>query len=110
MYFPHQNKKLNQLFSIKPYQGAVPATARFLFFGLDANYAPAVGDKPYFPEVVSYLEDGVRYWKERGYHHPFRNPDYRGDGALYHRRFAEIGFTVLMPRADGTLRGERSKR
>lgn len=37
--------------------------------------------------------DGVRYWKERGVHHPFRLPEYRGDGALYHRRFAEIGFT-----------------
>jgi hypothetical protein len=62
-------------------------------FGLDANYDPEIGDKHYFSEIVAYLENGVRYWKERGFHHPFRHPDYRGDGALYHRRFAEIGFT-----------------
>ena len=35
----------------------------------------------------------MRYWMDRGYHHPFRHPEYQGDGALYHRRFAEIGFT-----------------
>ncbi len=93
MFFPHSNDKLQELFSRKPFQGADPATAQFLFFGLDANYDPAIGDKHYFSEVVSYLEDGVRYWKDRGFHHPFRHPEYRGDGALYHRRFAEIGFT-----------------
>jgi hypothetical protein len=93
MYFPHKNSKLHELFSHKPYQGADPTTAQFLFFGLDANYAPDIEDKPYFSEIVSYLEDGVRYWRQRGYHHPFRHPEYRGDGALYHKRFAEIGFT-----------------
>ena len=93
MYFPHQNKKLHELFSLKPYQGADPATAQFLFFGLDANYNPDIGSKPYFSEIVSYLEDGVGYWRQRGYHHPFRHHEYGGDGALYHRRFAEIGFT-----------------
>lgn len=93
MYLSHPNDKLHQLFSLKPYQGADPAAATFLFFGLDANYDPEIGDKACFSEVVSYLEDGVRYWKERGFHHPFRHPEYKGDGALYHRRFAEIGFT-----------------
>jgi hypothetical protein len=94
MYFPHPNGKLHELFSQKPYQGADPATARFLFFGLDANYDPDIEDKHYFSEIVEYLEDGVGYWRERGYHHPFRHPEYRGDGALYHRRFAAIGFKV----------------
>ncbi len=94
MFFPHPNNKLHELFSFKPYQGADPNTARFLFFGLDANYDPNIAIKHYFSEIVSYLEDGVRYWKERGYHHPFRHREYRGDGALYHRRFAEIGFTA----------------
>ena len=88
-----RNDKLIELFLHKPYQGADPATAQFLLFGLDANYAPDVGEQPCFPEIVAYLEDGVRYWKERGHHHPFLHPEYRGDGALYHRRFAEIGFT-----------------
>ena len=92
MYIPHENSRLQELFSLKTYQGADPDSAQFLFFGLDANYDPDIGDKRRFLEVVSYLEDGVRYWIERG-HHPFRHPDYRGDGALYHRRFAEIGFT-----------------
>ena len=93
MYFPHRNNKLHELFSHKPYQGADPATAQFLFFGLDANYEPDIGDQHCFSEIISYLEDGVRYWKERGVHHPFLLPEYRGDGVLYHRRFAEIGFT-----------------
>jgi hypothetical protein len=64
-----------------------------MFLGLDANYDPNIEEMHCFPEIVSYLADGVRYWKQKGYHHPFRHPDYRGDGALYHRRFAEIGFT-----------------
>jgi hypothetical protein len=93
MYFLHRNNKLHELFSLKPYQRGAPATAQFLFFGLGANYAPEVGDKPIFSEIVAYLEDGVRYWRERGYQHPFRHPEYRGDDARYHRRFAEIGFT-----------------
>jgi hypothetical protein len=93
MYFPHRNNKLRELFTRKPYQGADPATSQFLFFGLDANYDPDIADKRYFPEIISYLEDGVAYWKQKGFHHPFRHPDYHGDGALYHNRFAEIGFT-----------------
>jgi hypothetical protein len=93
MYIPHTNPRLQELFSLKTYQGADPATAQFLFFGLDANYEPDIGDKRFFSEIVSYLEDGVRYWKKREIHHPFRHPGYQGDGALYHKRFAEIGFT-----------------
>lgn len=93
MFFLHRNNKLQKLFLHKTYQGADPATAQFLFFGLDANYDPNIGGMRCFSEIVSYLEDGVGYWKQKGYHHPFRNPDYCGDGALYHKRFAEIGFT-----------------
>jgi len=93
MYFPHKDSKLHELFSLKAYQGADPATAQFLFFGLDANYDPNIGDMRCYSEIVSYLEDGVRYWKQKRFHHPFRHPDYKGDGALYHDRFAEIGFT-----------------
>ncbi len=80
MYYPHQNNKLNELFSHRPYQGADPVTAQFLFFGLDANYDPNIEEKRCFPEIVSYLADGVRYWKQKGYHHPFRHPDYREMG------------------------------
>ena len=63
---------LQKFFSLKHYQGADPATAQFLFFGLDANYDPNIDDMHFFSEIVSYLEDGVRYWKDRGYHHPFQ--------------------------------------
>jgi hypothetical protein len=93
MYILHQNIKLQELFSRKPYQGADPATAQFIFFRLEADFDPDIAKKPYFSEIVAYLEDGVEYWKQRGYHHPFCRPGYRGDGALYHKRFAEIGFT-----------------
>jgi hypothetical protein len=93
MYFPHADPRLQELFAVKPYQGADPASARFLFFGLDANYAPNLATQPVYPEVVSYLEDGVGYWKRTGFHHPFRSPGYRGDGKRYHDAFAEIGFS-----------------
>ncbi len=93
MYIPHTSVKLRELFSLKTYQGTDPDTAKFLFVGLDANYEPNIENNHFFSEIVSYLEDGVKFWKERGYHHPFRHPDYWGDGKLYHRRFAEIGFT-----------------
>ena len=92
MYFPHADARLQELFAAKPYQGADPVSARFLFFGLDANYAPNLASQPVYSEVVSYLEDGVAYWRRTGFHHPFRDPGYRGDGKLYHRRFAEVGF------------------
>ena len=57
MYSPHKNRKLYELFSRKPYLGANPATVRFLFFGLDANYDPNIGNMRCFSEIVSYLED-----------------------------------------------------
>ncbi|HYC47803.1 MAG TPA: hypothetical protein VED01_20215 [Burkholderiales bacterium] len=92
MYYPHPDPRLQQLFKAKPFQGAEPGSAQFLFFGLDANFDPAIGTKPYFGEIESYLENGPRYWRERGFHHPFLHPEYRGHGASYHRRFAGIGF------------------
>jgi len=51
MYLPHPNKKLQELFSYKPYQGADPANARFLFFGLDANYDLDLENKNYFQKL-----------------------------------------------------------
>jgi hypothetical protein len=93
MYHLHPSNKLNKLFRAKPYQGVNPETSRFLFFGLDANYEERLEDKWYFSEVAKYLVDGVAFWQSRGVHHPFMLPSYKGDGTLYHRRFAEIGFT-----------------
>jgi hypothetical protein len=92
MYKLHPSEKLSSIFENKPYQGANPAEAKFLFFDLGANYEESLAEKWYFSEVVEYLSDGVSYWQLKGVHHPFMLPDYKGDGKLYHRRFAQIGF------------------
>lgn len=92
MYHIHPSIRLHELFKLKPYQGADPQTARFLFFGLDANYEEKLENKWYFTEVENYLIDGVAFWKSNGVHHPFMLPSYKGDGTLYHKQFAKIGF------------------
>ena len=94
MYHPHPSDLLNKIFSAKPFQGADPETATFLFVGLDANYAPSIETTPIFSSIVDYLDDGVAFWCKYGVHHPFLLPGYRGDGRLYHKTFASIGFTV----------------
>ena len=92
-YNAHNDPMLKQLFAAKPYQGADPTTAKFLFFGLDANFDQNIAAKPgTFSEVKSYLQDGVAYWQNRGRHHPFIDPNYKGSGKRYHERFAKIGF------------------
>jgi hypothetical protein len=93
MFQVHPSQRLNALFRHRPYQGAEPSAAKFLFVGLDANYAPAVEDSPSFTSVVEYHQDGVAFWRRHGVHHPFLLPEYRGDGRRYHRTFAKIGFT-----------------
>jgi hypothetical protein len=92
MFQPHPSRRLNELFARKPYQGAEPSTARFLFVGLDANYSPDLEDSPVFESVLEYHEDGIAFWRRTGVHHPFLLPQYRGDGRRYHRTFARIGF------------------
>jgi len=77
----------------KPWQGADPFKARFLFVGLDANYAPDVEQQ--IPEIIDYLTDEPGFWRRTGYHHPFRLPKYEGCGNKYHARFAEIGFSTI---------------
>jgi hypothetical protein len=90
-YTLHPSERLVTLFKKKPWQGSDPAKAHFLFIGLDANYAPDVEKK--LPEVFSYIDSGVEFWKANGVHHPFRTPHYHGSGRKYHDKFAEIGFT-----------------
>jgi hypothetical protein len=93
MYCKHRNDELVELYSHTKYQGADPEKARFLFFGLDANFNACIDEWKHFPEIRSYLENGVHYWTDRGFHHPFLHPEYRGDGAKYHKQFSKIGFT-----------------
>lgn len=92
MFFLHPSHVLQTLFKERPFQGANPSTASFLFLGLDANFAPDIETVPHFPDVCEYLKDGVRFWQARSVHHPFLLPGYHRDGALYHKRFAKIGF------------------
>lgn len=94
MYNSHPSRVLHELFQRKPYQGADPATAAFIFVGLDANFDEDIEQQSVFPDIVSYLEDGVAFWQERGVHHPFLLPTYSGSGRRYHQQFSKIGFTA----------------
>lgn len=92
-YELHPSERLKAHFREKPWQGADPFEALFLFVGLDANYDPSV--EKTLPEIFSYLDDGVAFWRQHGegVHHPFRLPHYSGSGKRYHDKFAEIGLT-----------------
>lgn len=92
MYELHPSRILTELFIKKPYQGVHPESARFLFIGLDANYAPQIESSPIFPDLLRYHEDAPEFWRSTGVHHPFLLPQYQGDGRRYHRTFAKIGF------------------
>lgn len=93
MYIVHPSNALVDLFARSPYQGVAPGRATFLFVGLDANYDAQIAAKPIFEKILKYHADGVAFWREHNVHHPFLLPDYSGDGRLYHRSFAKIGFT-----------------
>lgn len=93
MYRKHPSGELGELFALKPYQGAAPREAHFLFVGLDANYDEAIGSAPIFSKVIEYHSDGVAFWRKYGVHHPFLLPGYLGNGRRYHRTFARAGFT-----------------
>ena len=92
MFLPHPSARLNDLFGRKPHQVSHPAEAKFLFVGLDANYAPDIESSPIFASLLKYHEDGVSFWQRCGVHHTFLLPRYRGDGRRYHQAFARIGF------------------
>jgi hypothetical protein len=93
VYVPHPSPELNDLFARKPYQGAAPHQADFLFVGLDANYAKGIAAASTFSKILEYHADGVAFWRKFGVHHPFLLPGYSGDGRRYHQSFARIGFT-----------------
>jgi hypothetical protein len=89
----HPSLELRERFVHRPFQGAQPHAATFLFVGLDANYSPSVEDSPCFRSILEYHADGVAFWQRHGVHHPFLLPNYRGDGRRYHLNFSRIGFT-----------------
>ncbi len=88
----HPSRVLNEAFKRKPYQGAAPEKAEFVFIGLDANYSADIEASEVFAEVLEYHADGPVFWRKYGVHHPFLLPKYRGDGRRYHQTFAKIGF------------------
>lgn len=92
MYQLHPSEVLRALFSDRPFQGAPPSEATFLFIGLDANYAADIERSASFQQVLEYHHDGVAFWTRHGVHHPFLLLDYRGDGRRYHLNFSRIGF------------------
>lgn len=93
MYQSHPSPELNRLFIERPFQGADPEKAKYVFVGLDANYASDLENSSSYHEVLEYHLDGVAFWQKYGVHHPFLLSSYRGDGRRYHINFARIGFT-----------------
>jgi hypothetical protein len=93
MYQAHPSRELASHFARRPFQGAEPSVATFLFVGLDANYDASIERSPLFQSVLEYHQDGVAFWRRHGVHHPFLLSQYTGDGRRYHRNFARIGFT-----------------
>jgi hypothetical protein len=93
MYQAHPNHELTRLFRDRPFQGAVPENAKFIFVGLDANYAGNLENTSSFQDVLDYHLDGVAFWQKHLVHHPFLLPSYRGDGRRYHINFSRIGFS-----------------
>lgn len=93
MYRQHSSAELNRLFQARPFQGADPENAEFVFVGLDANYDEDLDGTSAFASILEYHRDGAAFWRRHGVHHPFLLPTYRGDGRRYHANFARIGFT-----------------
>jgi hypothetical protein len=93
VYRPHPSPELNELFARKPYQGAPPDQALFLFVGLDANYDEEIANSRIFSKIQEYHDDGVAFWRKYEVHHPFLLDEYPGAGRRYHQTFAQIGFT-----------------
>jgi hypothetical protein len=93
MYKIHPSSKLNSLFLHKPFQGANPEDALFLFIGLDANYHIEIESSAIFSKIIEYHNNGISFWENHNVHHPFLLPEYKGDGSFYHKSFSNIGFT-----------------
>jgi hypothetical protein len=91
-YTSHTCEALNERFAARPFQGATPESARFLFIGLDANFAAEIAKNPIYGRLLEYLDNGVAFWRAHKEHHPFLLNNYSGGGWRYHRAFKNIGF------------------
>lgn len=95
-YNRHANEELIEAYDKQPlpYQGADPTRARCIFIGLDANFEEHIENSIIFHDVLTYLNNGPEFWRQRGSHHPFLLDGYAGGGRFYHENFARIGFTT----------------
>jgi hypothetical protein len=97
-YDVHPSERLRELFFEKPYQGEDPTHAKVIVLGNDANYSPQISKHPFFERILDYHQDGVRFWRLTGFHHPFLLPDYpfhkRKGGVPYHANFRKLGFSA----------------
>jgi hypothetical protein len=93
-YGLHNSQELIDLYAARPFQGQDPGQARVVIWGRDANYSCRISEHEFFREILSYHENGVRFWEERQCHHPFLLPDYpfprNTDGVPYHRNFGSM--------------------
>jgi hypothetical protein len=95
-YGIHPSEELVGLFRERPYQGESPDKARVIFIGKDANYAPELGNHPFFNTIKHYHSDPFEFWQRHGVHHPFLLDDCPAEGkcggVMFHRAFAKLGF------------------
>ena len=90
----HPSQKLQEIYQKKPFQIQEPEKAKIIFLGYDANLDIEIEkNEIFYNQMLSYLEDGVRYWKRHGYHTPMLDLNYNGGGKKYHIRFQKLGFT-----------------
>lgn len=98
MFLRHDSVELNQLFSLRPFQGQHPSQAKIIFLGRDANYPEDIQKNKAragcFDLLREYHEDGVKFWLKNPAqkHHPFLICMRHGDpGYKYHKVFSEMG-------------------
>jgi hypothetical protein len=88
----HPSNSLIELYRLKNFQGANPASAKVLFVGKDPNWDVNIDSSPIFNLVRDYLCDGVEFWEKHGIHHPFLHPKYDGEGKKYHKAISKLNF------------------
>lgn len=92
----HPSKKLNDLYSIKSYQGANPKDAKVIFVGRAPSWAADIEEADIFGYVAEYLTDGVAFCEKYAIHHPFllrganRYKDLEGERRRYHKNFSKL--------------------
>lgn len=92
---PHRAQGLIDAYKQKYWQCQDPRNANVIFLGLDANWDEHIeSNSVMYPELLNYLDDGVKYWKAHGIHHPFLSPSYNKQGGYtYHNNFRKTGIT-----------------